>query len=60
MTKRMEVESNQSKRKVNRAEDALEGLGENPKIKGARKSLGHHEDICEIATEVKVTGLRQT
>eukprot|EP00972_Heterocapsa_arctica_P063799 9412609-Heterocapsa_arctica.AAC.1 len=46
--------------KINRAEDALEGLGENPKVKSARKSVAPHEDICEIASEIKVTGLRQT
>eukprot|EP00972_Heterocapsa_arctica_P025045 3690521-Heterocapsa_arctica.AAC.1 len=56
----MEVESNQEKRKVRRAEDALEELGENPIFKSARKCLERIEVNCEIANEVKVTGLRQT
>eukprot|EP00972_Heterocapsa_arctica_P000356 51104-Heterocapsa_arctica.AAC.1 len=68
----MEAESSKEKRKVNSAEDALEGLGDNPNNKGARKYIGSQEDsqvdkrsgkvpsISDTENEVKVTGLRQT
>eukprot|EP00972_Heterocapsa_arctica_P063813 9414585-Heterocapsa_arctica.AAC.1 len=65
----MEAESSQEHIKVNSAEDALEGLGDNPKHKGAMKSLEPQEDsqadkrsgkvpsINDIEKYVKVTGL---
>eukprot|EP00972_Heterocapsa_arctica_P050460 7420051-Heterocapsa_arctica.AAC.1 len=57
---------------INSAQDELEGQGNNPTNKGARKDLVQHDEsqadtrsgkvhsISNLAGEVKVTGQRQT
>eukprot|EP00972_Heterocapsa_arctica_P021046 3099089-Heterocapsa_arctica.AAC.1 len=68
----MEVESSQEHIKVNSAQYLLEGLGHNPQNAGARKYIVQQDDsqadkqsgkvpiTSKLASEVKVTGLRQT